>query len=89
MDKTSTSQQRHPADHRVRPNPRKRQEIRAETLEDSSEESLLELRITRVSHSICYHLIKLNTTAHFLLQHFEKSINLSIFRNFEAKSFNK
>ena len=51
MEKTSTSQQRHPADHRVRPNPRKRQEIRAETLEDSSEESLLELRITGVSHS--------------------------------------
>ena len=51
MEKTSTSQQRHPADHRVRPNPRKRQGIRAETLEDSSEESLLELRITGVSHS--------------------------------------
>ena len=30
----STSQQRHPADHRVRSNPRKCQEIRAETLED-------------------------------------------------------
>ena len=34
MEKTSKSQQRHPADHRVWPNPRKRQEIRAETLED-------------------------------------------------------
>ena len=51
VEKTITSQQR---DSRLRPNPRKRQEIRAETFEDghSSEESLLELRITGVSHSI-------------------------------------